>query len=102
MSSRQAFRREEVLARLGGVVGAGRLLGLPLHEGRQRCPFHRGTSARSLEVTRQVWRCWAGCGRGNAIHFVSVALRLHYRDARAWLARELALRSRRTPGSPPR
>jgi len=37
-----------VLDRVGGVVGAARLLGLELHEGRQRCPWHDGRSRRSL------------------------------------------------------
>ena len=88
---------EAVLLRLGGVLGAGRLLGLPLREGRQPCPFHGGASRRTFEVTRHAWRCWAGCGQGNAIHLVAKALRVDYREARAWLAGQLHLGSRSHP-----
>ena len=80
-----------VLSAVGDVVGAGRLLGLDLRDGRQRCPLHHGTSARSLQITRCVWRCWAGCGSGNAIHLAAVVLGLDYRHARAELARRLGV-----------
>jgi hypothetical protein len=85
---------EELLLRLGGVLGAARLLCLPLREGRQPCPFHEGRSRRSLQVTRHVWRCWSGCGQGNAIHLVAKALGVEYREARTWLAGHLDLDSR--------
>jgi len=85
---------EAVLLRLGGVLGAANLLGVPLHEGRQPCPFHEGQSGRTLQVTGHAWRCWAGCGQGNAIHFAAKALGKSYRAARDWLVDELRLRSR--------
>jgi len=88
---------EAVLLRVGGVVGAARLVGVALREGRQACPFHGGASGRSLQVTRHAWRCWSGCGQGNSVHFVARALSVDYREARAWLADELGLRSWRHP-----
>lgn len=88
---------EAVLLRLGGVLGAAQLLGTPLHEGRQSCPFHGGKSRRSLQVTRHAWRCWSGCGQGNAIHLVARALGVDYREARAWLAGQLDLGSSSPP-----
>lgn len=82
---------EAVLARAGGVVGAARLLELDLRDGRQACPFHPDSGPRSLQVTRHVWRCWASCGGGNAIHLASRALGVSYVDARSWLARRLGV-----------
>lgn len=90
---RASPRTELLLLRLGGVLGAARLLGVPLHEGRQRCPFHGGGSGRSLQVTGHAWRCWSGCGQGNAVHFAAKALGTSYREARSWLADELRLLS---------
>lgn len=88
---------EAVLLHLGGVLGAARLLGLPLHEGRQPCPFHGGASRRSLQITGHAWRCWSGCGQGGAIHLAARAMGVDYREARAWLAAELGLRSHDHP-----
>ncbi|MFH1464005.1 MAG: bifunctional DNA primase/polymerase [Pseudomonadota bacterium] len=88
---------EAVLLHLGGVLGAARLLGLPLHEGRQPCPFHGGASRRSLQITGHAWRCWSGCGQGSAIHLAARAMGVDYREARAWLAAELGLRSHDHP-----
>lgn len=82
---------EAVLVSAGGVVGAARLLGLGLRDGRQACPFHSDSGPRSLQVTAHVWRCWAGCGSGNAIHLVTRALGVPYVDARSWLAHQLCL-----------
>ncbi len=93
---------EAVLVRLGGVVGAARLLGLSLREGRQRCPFHGGNSERAFQVTRHAWRCWGGCGKGNAIHLAAHALACDYREARRRLAHQLGLRTRFHPPTPPR
>lgn len=88
---------EAVLLRLGGVLGAASLLGIALCEGRQRCPFHEGQSDRSLQVTGHTWRCWSGCGQGNAIHFAAKALGSSYREARDRLVDELRLLSRDHP-----
>jgi len=99
---RASLFTEAILLRLGGVLGAAGLLGLPLREGRQSCPFHGGTSRRSLQVTRHAWRCWSGCGQGNAIHLVARALGVDYREARAWLAGQLDLRSPHHPSLPRR
>ncbi|MBW7862723.1 MAG: bifunctional DNA primase/polymerase [Rhodocyclaceae bacterium] len=88
---------EAVLLRLGGVLGAANLLGLSLHEGRQPCPFHEGQGGRSFQVTGHAWRCWAGCGQGNAIHLAATALGKTYREARDQLAGELHLLSRNHP-----
>lgn len=82
---------EAVLVRVGGVAGAARLLGLELEEGRQSCPFHADSGPRSLQVTGHVWRCWAGCAAGNAIHLVARARGLSYLAARSWLAGQLDL-----------
>lgn len=94
---------EAVLTRLGSVDAAARLLGLRLREGRQACPFHKDSGSRSLEVTGPVWRCWAGCGSGNAIHLASRALSLSYVEARSWLAERLGVctpRGRSVPCGP--
>lgn len=82
---------ENVLVRAGGVAGAARLVGLELRDGRQACPFHSDSGSRSLQVTGHVWRCWAGCGSGNAIHLASRALGVSYVEARSWLARQLGV-----------
>jgi hypothetical protein len=87
---------QAVLSRIGGPPGAASLFGLFLREGRQPCPFHLDSGPRSLQVTAQLWRCWAGCGSGNAIHLASRALGVSYLDARSWLARELGLQPDRS------
>jgi hypothetical protein len=92
IAGRSSPLTEAVLSGTDGVVGAARLLGLALREGRQTCPFHRDSGPRSLQVSGHVWRCWAGCGSGNAIHFVALASGLSYLDARSWLAYRLDLR----------
>lgn len=92
ITGRSSPLTEAVLSGTGGVVGAAGLLGLALREGRQTCPLHRDSGPRSLQVSGHVWRCWAGCGSGNAIHFVALALALSYLDARSWLAYRLDLR----------
>jgi len=86
---RASPRTEAVLLRVGGVVGAGALLGLTLRDGHQPCPFHEGQSGRSLQVTGHAWRCWAGCGQGNAIHLAAKALGTNYCEAREWLSSHL-------------
>jgi hypothetical protein len=91
---------EAVLRGAGGVVGAAALLGLDLREGRQACPFHGGESLRSLQITGHAWRCWAGCGQGNAIHLVARALGLGYCEARTWLGARLGLDWRSHRGLP--
>lgn len=93
---------EAILRQVGGVVGAGKLLGLHLGEGHQPCPFHGGASGRALQVTEHVWRCWAGCGAGNAIYLVATAIRVSYREARTWLGSQLGLDWRDYPSPPPR
>lgn len=82
---------ERVLAETGGVVAAASLLGLALHEGRQACPFHADSGPRSLQITGNLWRCWAGCGGGTAIHLASRALGVPYLDARDWLAQQIGV-----------
>ena len=94
---RASPRTGAVLLRLGGVVGAARLVGLSLREGRQPCPFHGGESGRALQVTKHAWQCWSGCGQGNSIHLVARVLGVSYREARDWLEGELGLRSRHHP-----
>ncbi len=82
--SRAVFERVD-------VVGAGALLGLfLLPDTQQRCPFHCDRQA-SFQVSDSVWRCHAGCGAGNVIHLVALALRIDYRAARTWLAHRLDL-----------
>jgi hypothetical protein len=83
-----------VLERARDVVETAALLGLELREGRQRCPWHDGRSARSLQVSGRLWRCHAGCGGGTVIHLAARVLRVSYRDAREALAGLLGLARR--------
>jgi DNA primase len=52
-----------------------------------RCPFHldRHPSARMHKDTTQ-WLCSSGCGKGNAIHFLSMLREMSYADAEAHIA----------------
>lgn len=84
---------QAVLDRVGGVAGVARFLGLALRQGRQACPLHSDSGPRSLQITGPLWRCWAGCGAGNAIHFAAAVRGTSYLDARSWLAHELGLTS---------
>lgn len=79
-----------ILARTD-VVAAARLLGLALEDHEQQpCPFHDDRHA-SFQVSGALWRCHAGCGSGNAIHFAAVALSTDYRTARNWLATQIGI-----------
>ncbi len=82
---------QAVLDRVGGVVGAARVLGLELREGHQACPWHDGKGTRSLQVTGALWRCHAGCGQGNAIYLAAKVLGLSYLEARDALAARLGI-----------
>lgn len=73
------------------VVAAARLVGLALQDHKQQpCPFHDDAHA-SFQISGDLWRCHAGCGSGNAIHLVALALRSDYRTARNWLAGHLGI-----------
>ena len=60
---------------------------VPLHgsrgELRGKCPFHAGKTAESLVVwpDEGKWRCWAGCGGGDAIDWVRQRDGVGYRAA---------------------
>jgi hypothetical protein len=87
-----------ILDRVGGVVGAARLLGLELREGHQACPWHSTRAdSRALQVTGPLWRCHAGCGSGNAIHLAVLVLGLDYRAGREAIADRLGLDWRDAP-----
>lgn len=48
------------------------------------CPFHADGDP-SLSVNHTFWHCHAGCGSGNAIHFVERIKGVPFLDALSWL-----------------
>lgn len=52
------------------------------------CPGHRSKSGRSFQVSPQFgfWKCWGGCGEGDALDFLQWHLGLSFAGAVARLA----------------